>query len=271
MGAVLDAAAAERLIGEWRQPQNKWQGAPNSIHSDSVAKSIGMRGGTIPGVVHLGHFRPLLTELFGERWLEQGSISQYYTFATLDREDVRAVVGRPPEGVTDDVQLEAWVETPDGKTVCKGTVAVGRPDAVPYVRGLPLENAPAGANRILRAMRPGMEVPAKDDYVAKEGGEADGVIREPHAMFRVLQVFPPEVDVKPAVGFYGATEIRLVNGPIRVDTPYRKTGRVVAVCDSPKTEYAWFDSELTDADGRLVAEMRHMTRWMKASSPLWKE
>jgi hypothetical protein len=25
-----------------------------------------------------------------------------------------------------------------------------------------------------------------------------------------------------------------------------------------------------DADGRLIAEMRHLNRWMKVSSPLWK-
>jgi hypothetical protein len=271
METVLAPQAGEQLQGDWQQPRNKWQGAPGSIHTDAVAKSIGMRGGTIPGVVHLGHFRPILTKLFGERWLTRGSISMYYTFATLDGEDVRAVVKAPADGVTDNVQLDAWVETPDGKTVCKGTVAVGDTDAVPYVRGLPLESAPDGANRILREMVVGKEVPAKDDYVITEGGDDDGVIREPHYMFRALQVFPPEVDVKPAVGFYGATEIRLINGPIRTGVTYRKTGRVVARCDSPKTEYAWFDSELRDADGKLVAEMRHMTRWMKVSSPLWQD
>jgi hypothetical protein len=262
--------AAEQLVGEWREPRNRWQGAENSIHTDAVAKSIGMRGGTIPGVVHLGHFRPILTQLFGERWLSRGSISMYYTYATLDGEKVRAIVEPPAGGATDNVQMAAWVEDAEGKTVCKGTVSVGDPDAVPYVRGLPLENAPAGANRILRAMTPGVEIPAREDFRITDGADADGVVREPHYMFRALQVFPPEVDTKPAVGFYGATEIRLVNGPIRADTLYRKTGRVAAVCDSPKTEFAWFDSELTDADGRLVAEMRHMTRWMKVSSPLWK-
>lgn len=37
-----------------------------------------------------------------------------------------------------------------------------------------------------------------------------------------------------------------------------------------KTEFAWVDSWLYEkAGGRLVAEVRHMTRRMKASSPLW--
>ena len=43
----------------------------------------------------------------------------------------------------------------------------------------------------------------------------------------------------------------------------------MSVGASPKTEFAWFDSELSDETGRVVAEMRHMTRWMKASSPRW--
>ena len=53
---------------------------------------------------------PILDELFGERWLKTGSISMYYTYATTDREDVRAIVKRPPASATD-VQLDAWVET----------------------------------------------------------------------------------------------------------------------------------------------------------------
>ena len=268
METVLEAA--DRIVGPWVQPVNRWQAAPNSIHNDAVAKKVGMRGGTIPGTVHLSHFRPLLTDLFGERWLEAGSISLFYTYATIDREDVRALVKPPPQGAAD-VQLEAWVETPDGKTVCKGTVAVGRPDAVPYIRGLPLENAPAGANRILADARPGMEVPAKDGFRVTEGLDPDGVLRDPQYMFRALQVFPPQVDVKGAVGFYGGTEIVLRAGPIRADVAYRKTGRVVCVGASPKTEFMWFDSELHDEAGGLVAEMRHMTRWMKVSSPLWAQ
>src|SRR5690348_7335150 len=57
------------IYGEWQQPVNKWQGLPNSIHTDAVAEKVGMRGGTIPGSVHLGHFRAILDRLFADRWL----------------------------------------------------------------------------------------------------------------------------------------------------------------------------------------------------------
>jgi hypothetical protein len=264
-----EATVAEgRIQGEWQKPVNLWQGAPNSIHNDTVAKSVGMRGGTIPGTVHLSHFRPILTDLFGDAWLKSGSISMYYTFATTGGEPVRAFVKAPPPGARD-IQLEAWVENEEGRVVCKGTVAVGKPDVPPYVRSLPLENAAPDQLRILAAMEPGMETAARDDYMVKRGGES-GEVRDPQAMYGALAVFPEGVDTKPAVGFFGASEIILHAGPIRTETPYRKSGRVVAVCASPKTEFAWFDSWLHDQDGALVAEMRHMTRWMKVSSPLWK-
>jgi hypothetical protein len=90
-------------------------------------------------------------------------------------------------------------------------------------------------------------------------------------MYGALQVFPPGIKTAPAVGFFGATEVSLVNGPIRLGVPYRETGKVVCVGESPKTEFAWFDSALHDKNGTLIAEMRHMTRWMKVSSPLWSD
>ena len=61
-----------KLYSDWQQPINRWQGAENSIHTDSVAQSIGMRGGTIPGTVHLNHFIPIIQEKWGKRWYERG-------------------------------------------------------------------------------------------------------------------------------------------------------------------------------------------------------
>jgi hypothetical protein len=73
-----------------------------------------------------------------------------------------------------------------------------------------------------------------------------------------------------AVGLFGAIELRNINGPVRVDTPYRVTGHVVSVGQSPKTEYMWFETGMDDEDGKRVAEMRMLLRWMKASSKLYE-
>jgi len=278
-----------KMYGGWREPVNIWQGAPGSIHTDEVAQQIGMRGGTIPGTIHLNLFPPLLIELFGQRWLEKGSLSMYYTYATLHREEVRAVLEVPPEGAQD-VQVRAWVETPQGNTVARGTMAVGQPGETSYVREIKLESAAPEDLRILARLRPGDEAPPKDVLYTQEQldkatetitdpldwykGKSPwgGSVLNPSTMYAALNVGFPPGQVERAVGFFGATELRNVNGPIKVGVPYRTTGRVVCVGASPKTEFAWLDSELHEKEsGKLVADMLHMTRWMKASSPLWQE
>ena len=64
-------------------------------------------------------------------------------------------------------------------------------------------------------------------------------------------------------------DLDLIDRKIVAELMRDATGRVIGVGQSAKTEFAWYDSELHDSDGRLIAEMRHMTRWMKISSPLW--
>ena len=74
-----------------------------------------------------------------------------------------------------------------------------------------------------------------------------------------------------AVGLFGAIEIRFHAGPVLFGRPYHVEGEVVAVGESPKTEYVWYDTRATHDDGKLVASMRMQLRWMKASSPLYAE
>lgn len=261
--------ADDRLYSEWRQPHNRWAALPNSIHNDEQARKIGMRGGTIPGTVHFNHFRPLIDEVFGQRWHECGSISMYYTYATLDGEDVRAIMKRPPAGTAPDADyhLDAWVETPEGRVVCKGTIGVGRPAAKSYVMALPLENSAPGVTRILAKMAVGDETPERE--VVVEDGE-DGFVMDPSPLYGVLNAgFPRAKIALPSVGFFGATDVQVLKGPIRTGVPYKLSGKVVCIGETNKTEYCWVDNWLRDQDGELVAEMRHMTRWMKSSSPLW--
>ncbi len=278
------------MYGAWRAPVNIWQGAADSIHTDEIAQKIGMRGGTIPGTIHLNLFPPLLIKLFGQRWFEKGSLSIYYTFATLDREEVRAVLELPPEGA-EDVQLRACVETPDGKTVAKGTVDIGEPEEVSYIRKIPLESSPPEELRILAKMEPGQELPAQEDVVFTQK-QLDNALKSitdpidwykgsspwgpsilnPSSMYSALMMDITGDRVGQAVGFFGATELHNVNGPIKAGVSYRTTGRIVCVGASPKTEFIWMDSELYEKDsGKLVADMRHMNRLMKASSPLYQE
>jgi hypothetical protein len=278
------------MYGGWREPINIWMGVPGSIHNDEVAEKVGMRGGTIPGTIHLNLFPPVLLEAFGNQWFETGSLSMFYTYATMHREKVRAVVGVPKEGETN-VQVEARVEMQDGRTAAKGSVSLGAPKDPSYVQAVELKNADPEELRILAALKAGDDLPAHDVLISQE--EADkgldtitdpldwyksdspwgGPILSPAAMYHAMMLTPqiPEGSRIDAVGFFGATEVRNINGPIKIGVPYRATGKLVCVGASPKTEYFWYDSYLDEKEsGKRVAEMRKMTRFMKESSALYQ-
>jgi len=79
--------------------------------------------------------------------------------------------------------------------------------------------------------------------------------------------------ISPAIGdtlsMFGAFEIAFENGPVFLDRPYTVEGKVVGVGDSPKTELLWWDATARDDKGVVVATMRHLLRFLKASSPLY--
>ena len=275
-----------RMYGGWRRAVNAALHSKGSIHEDAMAQKLGMRGGAVVGIVHLNLFPPLVLKTFGQRWFEQGSLSIYYTYALLDGEQVRGAMALPPEGAKD-VQVEAWAETPEGQTVGKGTASVGDSGEVSYLQSLELESSAPEELRILAGLRAGDELQSRDVVVTQETVDSaletitdtldwykgdspwGGAIVPPSVIYGAMQVAPAEAPE--AVGFFGATELRNVNGPVKVGVPYRTSGKLVCVGASSKTEFYWFDSCLEEKDsGKRVAEMRHMTRLMKASSPLYE-
>ena len=275
------------VYGGWRRAVNAASGAGRgSIHDDETAQKLGMRGGAVVGIVHLNLFPPLILKTLGRQWFEKGSLSIFYTYALVDGEQARGVMGLPPEGKKD-VQVEAWAESQDGHTVGKGTVAVGEPEELSYIQAIELKNAEPGELRILAGLSAGDELPSRDVLITREmvdrsletitdtldwyKGDSPwgGAVAPPSLMHHAMSIDPGRT--QEAVGFFGATELRNVNGPVKVDVPYRAGGKLACVGTSSKTEFYWIDTYLDEADsGRRIAEMRHMTRLMKASSPLYK-
>lgn len=278
------------VFGGWREPRNLWKNLKTSIHDDSVAQKVGMRGGTIPGTIHLSLFPPVMLKVFGDHWFEKGSLSLYYTFATTDQEKVRAVITQPPEGATN-IQIEAKIEMPDSKIVAKGTVSVGEPKERSYLQSLDLKNSNPEDLRILSDFKPGYEFEPRDllitqeqvdkglaaitdhlDYYKGKSPWGCGIL-SPTAMNRVMALGAELTATRTlnAVAFYGATEIQNINGPVKVGVPYKVSGNLICVGASSKTEYFWYDSILEEkGSGKQVAKMRHMNRFMKASSPLYQ-
>jgi hypothetical protein len=235
----------------------------------------------------MDQFPPLLVEAFGQRWFETGSLSMQFKNATVEGEEVVAVI-EAPTGASDE-QVNAWTEGVEGGvTVAQGTASVGNPEEPTYLHALDLRLGDPESLRILHDVQPGttfqhtealgaaaawMSAPrfGEEDWYLEEspwGGpiaNLSGIVQ----LLRFRTPFTPAI--KDAVGLFGAIEIRFYSGPVFRDTTYEVNGTVVGVGDSPKSEYCWYDSQATDPDGRLVASMRMQSRWMKASSSLYAE
>ena len=258
-----------------------------SIHDDEMGKKVGMRGGVVAGIQHLDLFAPLLVKAFGQKCFETGSISMFYTYALLDGEEVRAAVKMPPKGARD-VQVEAWAESKDGHGVAKGTVSIGNPQEKTYLQAMEIESSPQEELRILKGLKVGYEMTPHEDEMNSAAAQKWVPFLEDSidwysqkspwgppiaSLSRVLDFMQVPVPFQPkATGFFGATEIHFINGPVKTDVAYRATGKIIAVGATSKTEFYWFDSLLYEkASNKLVAGLRHMSRCMKAGSPLYPE
>jgi len=271
------------LVGPLRQPVNPAQ--QGSIHDDAVARKLGFRGGTIAGSIHMEQFPPLLLRAFGPRWYESGNLSLYFLNATLDREPVRALVDLPPQGVTD-AQVRLRMEREDGMRVAEGSASVGTPDEPSALRRRLRELRAPGELRLLAGLEPGVTMGPRAARIEPEQlRERLETITEPLPEYAEQDVVTPTLlvqllraceaeleglrDTRGSTGLFGAIETGW-HGPVHAGRDYLASGKVLAVGDSPKTEYFWYESRLTATDDeRPLASMIMLLRFMKASSPLW--
>ena len=279
------------ICGPLRSSVNRSQNEKGSIHDDATATKLGFRGGTVAGSIHMELFPPLLLRAFGNRWFEQGTLSTYFLNATTDREPVRAFMVQPAADAAD-AQVDVWIEREDGMRVAEGSAAAGNPGEPTALLRRPLDRFEPGELRILHGIGPGTKFEPVDVRLELRP-QADrmeviteplewyigdspwgGPIAMPTSMVQMLyakSLATLRGQMGGAVGLFGAIELRNVSGPVRVDTPYNVTGEVIAVGQSPKTEYMWFETGMDDESGRRIAEMRMLLRFMKASSSRYQE
>lgn len=276
-------------IGPWREPTNISAEAAGSFHDDATARKLGLKGGTVAGSIHMEQFAPLLVGVLGQEWWRTGSLSLYFREATTHGEKVRCHAGAPRtwNGFT---RVPVWMEGVDGQRINEGSASIGAPDQTSDLRRRMFESRPAGELRILREARIGdftYDVPSQiastrldahlpiitercEEYV--DGGLLGARALPMNLTIDAFRAIEKSLVVPdgPRVGLYGAIEVQYVSGPVFADRPYTASGRILALSDSPKTEIMWWEAQLADAEsGALVATMLHMTRLMKASSPLW--
>jgi hypothetical protein len=279
------------FVGVLRRSVNNASRVAGSIHDDATATKLGFRGGTVAGSIHLELFPPILLKAFGPRWFERGTISMYFLNATTDREAVRAFVKEPRLDAAAP-QVDIWIERDDGMRVAEGTASVGNPEEPSALLRRPLDRFDAGELRILGGLKVGDKFEECDAFLTKDAmaermkvitepmewytkpSPWGGAIATPATMVQLLysqSIATLRSKLGRAVGLFGAIELRNISGPVMVEHPYRVGGSIVALGQSPKTEYMWFETALNEADGKRVAEMRMLLRFMKASSPKYKD
>lgn len=277
------------LIGPYRRPRNLAATQRGSIHDDATAQKLGFKGGTVAGSIHMEQLPPILVRAFGQRWFETGGVSCYFRNATIDGEPVRPLAQVPPAGA-DDAQINIFMEKEDGTQVLEGTASIGDPPEPSMLRRKLAEPREAGEMRLLADVRAGDAIaPRRTRCVRKDSDPRLAVVTEPldwytgpspwgdpvlnpgmivHVMVAAQRNMALPAD---AVGLYGAIEVRHLRGPVFLERDYEVRGTILATGTTPKTEYVWFETLLREPAGPDVASMIMMLRFMKASSPRWRD
>lgn len=283
--------SSDVLAGPVRHPRNLEQSIAGSIHADETAQRLGLRGGTVAGSLHMEQFPPLLMHALGEDWWREGGLSLYFRYATTDYEGVQCSCRPPGANLESGDQIDVWMNMEDGRRVAEGTAWVGslraktplekRVETVPPVEdlrifaalgtgrdldGIPVRISQADLESRLSVIVEPLEIYSQEDT-------NDGRVLPPSLLVRAMTEYQQTLlDGWPnlGVGLYGAIEIEHLTGPCFVEHGYEVRGRVLAVGETPKTEYFWYESTLSEPKGDDRARMLMMLRFMKASSPLWQ-
>jgi hypothetical protein len=279
------------ICGPFRHPRQMLQEQTYdghvSIHDGNMAENLGFSGAPIEGPTHFSLFPPLLYKVFGKDWFERGCISAHYQNMVVEGEEVRAFVELP----SDDKRVcKIWAEKRDGTPVLTGTVSIG-PDHPPSeldqrrtklrpseqlvilsdlhvgMKGKKIEHARVDFDQHMGDLYPfslndKLKVITETSpwYTEADGGGSDwGRAIIPTEMISVLTQYTSReagFSVKgPAVGLFADQEIKLINGPLFVNHPYRLEREIVALSESRRVESNWILTRVYDEqNNELVAE-----------------
>ena len=236
------------------------QEVKGSIHDDATASKLGFRGGTVAGSIHMDQFVPGLLAIYGDGWFQRGSISLYFTQATVDAEKVRATVEPGPERARLTMHNEA------GALICEGTATVGRDATSELARRFEAQTPAEPQDlRILKAMRIGDE---RHDLPVRIESEAltkaletlteplpayrDDRVLPPSHLVRLAHITRPEVHerIRPdrRSACSGLWKWSSWRDRCRAGVDYLARTRVLKFSEGPKTENVWYEVIFTEAN-----------------------
>jgi hypothetical protein len=289
---------ADLIVGA---PKTALNLSDSSIHDPNEAKKLGFRGAAVGGNVHLDLFAPPLVDAYGQAWFEKGALSLYFLNVIVSGEPVQAIVERPsPAGAQTRIYGR---RADDHKFIfCEGTASLGD-HTRSELSTRDLKTCEESGLRLLKGVKPGQALgraqlsasKASQDLQIERGslaapldwyrdkspwgGPIASINNTATMMFRLLvgdegghhhDRISPHIGLD-TLAMFGAFEVAYESGPVFLDRPYTVEGVVVGVGDSPKTEYLWWDAVAKDETGRVIARMRHLLRFLKATSALYPE
>jgi hypothetical protein len=276
------------LVGEFRKPRqmlgDQEYDGHLSIHDDKMAEDLGFAGAPIEGPTHFSQFVPLLHDVFGDAWFERGCISAHYQTMVVEGEEVRVMV----EQVSPDQVARIQAEKRDGTPVLTGTASLGpdygeteldmrraklRPaDQLVILSDLHVgqlgqgnpETVQMGLDQNMGAMYPFslneklQKITEQHPYYGNDNPWGRAVI--PLEMISVLTQYTSGQSgfrtKGPAIGLFAAQEIKMINGPLFVDQPYKLEREIIALSESRRTESNWIMTRVLDAQtNELCAEV----------------
>ena len=264
----------------------------DSVHNQATANEYGFRGGPVRADNHMNQFVPVMLEIFGREWFEHGHLSLDFKAATLELEEVQVYANQPEPGSR---QIDTWMEGPGGSLVCKGTAGIGDASESALQTKKIIQSDPSKL-RICKNLSVGMDLgtyqihlPCEDQFERYDHGlishpiknyrETDffnGIIACPSTYLELLWRAPTVEGISPRlpegfVGLFGAIEICNVQGPLFLEQTYTVKSELIALGETPKTEFIWHAAQAYDDKGNQVATLRMMQRILKASSELYTE
>lgn len=232
----------------------------NKIHEDSVARTLGFRGGLVPGVDVYAYLTQGPVREWGRAWLERGTITARFLQPVYDG-DVVAVAGTAEGGLA--------LTDPAG-TVC-ATARAALPDAAPGLPDVgdwpdvpPTTDPPIAAPE---ALVPGTAFGlAPHGFRAEHAGDYLDAVREVHPLYALERIAHPAWLLRDA-NYVLSANVRL--GPwIHVESTVRHhglvhDGEVVSARATVQKEWEHKGHRFVTldvlhlADGRPVARTEH--------------
>jgi hypothetical protein len=273
------------LTGPYRSPAQMLEeqevDGHTSIHDGDTADTLGLAGAPIEAPTHFSQFDPLGVALWGTAWFERGCISCHFRTMVVEGEQVQATATLAGPGTKRGHAARIEAHKAGGTQVLEGSISIGPdhpPTALDERRAAQAARGDAGELFIVDQLQVG----ARDDgeVAVLTHGERNGGgypfslaekierITEPHPWYtpeggaaspwgravvpmEMISVLAhkagPRWPVRgPVLGLFLDMEVKLLDGPVFVDQPYRLGRELVGLSQSRRTESYWTRTTLVD-------------------------